>query len=177
MFCARSERAIAETEDKYGRYCRRIARNILGNPEDAQECVNDTFLTAWNTIPSRNPAVLATFLGKITRNAAIDRLRSRSREKRGGGETALALEELEEVSGTSESPETAAARKELTQALNRFLAGLSGEERYVFVRRYWYVDSIARIAEGTGFSESKTASMLYRLRKKLKRMLTEEELL
>ena len=139
--------------------------------------MNDTFLTAWNSIPPQNPAVLATFLGKITRNAAIDRLRSRSREKRGGGETALALEELDEVIGDSETPETEALRRELTQALNRFLASLPKQERYLFVRRYWYLDSIRDISRKTGFSESKTTSMLYRLRRNLKKMLTEEELL
>lgn len=151
--------------------------NILGNREDAQECVNDTFLTAWNTIPPQSPAVLATFLGKITRNAAIDRLRARSREKRGGGETALALEELDEVIGDSQTPETEALRRELTQALNRFLAALPKQERYLFVRRYWYLDSIRALSQKTGFSESKTTSMLYRLRRNLKKMLTEEELL
>ena len=177
LYCNRSENAIAETAAKYGRYCNAIAYGILGSREDAQECVSDAYLTAWNAIPPRRPADLGTYLGKITRNLSIDRLRTRSREKRGGGEMPLALEELEEVVAGSDSPENEAVRKELTAALNRFLAGLTQQERYVFVRRYWYLDSLGDIAEKTGFSGSKVASMLYRLRGRLKKQLIEEELL
>ena len=177
LYCNRSENAIAETDGKYGRYCTAIAYGILGSREDAQECVSDAYLTAWNAIPPRRPADLGTYLGKITRNLSIDRLRTRSREKRGGGEAPLALEELEEVVAGSDSPENEAVRKELTAALNRFLAGLTQQERYVFVRRYWYLDSLTDISEKTGFSGSKVASMLYRLRGRLKKQLIEEELL
>lgn len=177
LYCSRSENAIAETAGKYGRYCNSIAYGILGSREDAQECVSDAYLTAWNAIPPRRPADLGTYLGKITRNLSIDRLRARSREKRGGGEAPLALDELEEVVAGSDSPENEAVRKELTAALNRFLAGLTAQERYVFVRRYWYLDSLTDISEKTGFSGSKVASMLYRLRGRLKKQLIEEELL
>ena len=97
LYCNRSENAIAETAGKYGRYCTAIAYGILGSREDAQECVSDAYLTAWNAIPPRRPADLGTYLGKITRNLSIDRLRTRSREKRGGGEAPLALEELEDT--------------------------------------------------------------------------------
>lgn len=177
LYCNRSENAIAETAGKYGRYCTSIAYGILKSREDAQECVSDAYLTAWNAIPPRRPADLGTYLGKITRNLSIDRLRTRSREKRGGGEAPLALEELEEVVAGSDSPENEAVRKELTAALNRFLAGLTQQERYVFVRRYWYLDSLGDIAEKTGFSGSKVASMLFRLRGRLKKQLMKEELL
>ena len=177
LYCNRSENAIAETAGKYGRYCNAIAYGILGSREDAQECVNDAYLTAWNAIPPRRPADLGTYLGKITRNLSIDRLRTRSRVKRGGGETPLALEELEEVVAGSDSPENEAVRKELIAALNRFLGELTRQERYVFVRRYWYLDSLADIAKNTGFSGSKVASMLYRLRGRLKKQLIKEELL
>ena len=177
LYCSRSENAIAETAGKYGRYCTSIAYGILNSREDAQECVSDAYLMAWNAIPPRRPADLGTYLGKITRNLSIDRLRARSREKRGGGEAPLALEELEEVVVGSDSPENEALRKELTAALNRFLAGLTGQERYVFVRRYWYLDSLGDISEKTGFSGSKVASMLYRLRGRLKKQLIKEELL
>ena len=177
LYWARSERAIQETAAKYGNYCRTIARNVLGSHEDAEESVNDAFLTAWNTIPPHRPAALSAYLGKITRNLAIDRLRTRSRDKRGGGEVPLALEELEEVVGTSESPETAAARKELTAAMNRYLVSVSETERYVFLRRYWYLDPIGTIARRTGFSASKVTSMLYRMRGNLKKQLMKEELL
>ena len=177
LYCNRSENAIAETAGKYGRYCTSIAYGILKSREDAQECVSDAYLTVWNAIPPRRPADLGTYLGKITRNLSIDRLRTRSREKRGGGEAPLALEELEEVVAGSDSPENEAVRKELTAALNRFLAGLTQQERYVFVRRYWYLDSLTDISEKTGFSGSKVASMLFRLRGRLKKQLIKEELL
>ncbi len=177
LYCSRSENAIAETAGKYGKYCNAIAYGILGSREDAQECVSDAYLTAWNAIPPRRPADLGTYLGKITRNLSIDRLRARSREKRGGGEAPLALEELEEVVAGSDSPENEAVRKELTAALNRFLGELPQQERYIFVRRYWYLDSLGDIAEKTGFSGSKVASMLFRLRGRLKKQLIEEELL
>ena len=177
LYCNRSENAIAETAGKYGRYCTSIAYGILKSREDAQECVSDAYLMAWNAIPPRRPADLGTYLGKITRNLSIDRLRTRSREKRGGGEAPLALEELEEVVAGSDGPENEAVRNELIAALNRFLGELPQQERYVFLRRYWYLDSLGDIAEKTGFSGSKVASMLFRLRGRLKKQLMKEELL
>ena len=177
LYINRSENAIAETAGKYGRYCLSIAYGILQSHEDAPECVGDAQHTAWNAIPPRRPADLGTYLGKITRNLSIDRLRNRRREKRGGGEVPLALEELEEVVAGSDSPENEAVRKELIASLNRFLGGLTRQERYVFLRRYWYLDSLADITKNTGFSGSKVASMLYRLRGRLKKQLIEEELL
>ena len=177
LYIDRSEQALSETAGKYGRYCTSIAYGILGSREDAQECVSDAYLTAWNAIPPRRPNDLGTYLGKITRNLSIDRLRTRNRDKRGGGEVPLALEELEEVVAGSDSPENEAVRKELVAGLNRFLSELTQQERYVFVRRYWYLDSLGDIAEKTGFSGSKVASMLYRLRGRLKKQLIKEELL
>ena len=177
LYINRSEQALSETAGKYGRYCLSIAYGILQSHEDAQECVSDAYLTAWNAIPPRRPADLGTYLGKITRNLSIDRLRTRSREKRGGGEIPLALEELEEVVAGSDSPENQAVRKELVAGLNRFLGELTQQERYVFVRRYWYLDSLGDIAKSTGFSGSKVSSMLYRLRGRLKKQLIKEELL
>lgn len=177
LYWNRSENAITETAVKYGRYCTSIAYGILKSREDAQECVSDAYLMAWNAIPPRRPADLGTYLGKITRNLSIDRLRTRNRDKRGGGEMPLALEELEEVVVGSDSPESEAIRKELAASMNRFLRELTVQERYVFVRRYWYLDSLADIAKNTGFSGSKVASMLFRLRGRLKKQLIKEELL
>ena len=177
LYWARSESAIAETAAKYGGYCYTIAIHILTNNEDAEESVNDTYLAAWNAIPPRRPKLLAPFLGRITRNLAIDRLRTRNRDKRGGGEAALALEELEEVVGGSESPESAALQKELADSINRFLDQLPRTERRVFLLRYWYVEPIADIADKTGFSPSKVTSMLHRIRGNLKKQLMKEELL
>ena len=177
LYWNRSENAITETAVKYGRDCTSIAYGILKSREDAQECVSDAYLMAWNAIPPRRPADLGTYLGKITRNLSIDRLRTRNRDKRGGGEMPLALEELEEVVVGSDSPENEAIRKELAASMNRFLGELTVQERYVFLRRYWYLDSLADIAKNTGFSGSKVASMLYRLRGRLKKQLIKEELL
>ena len=176
LYVGRSEQALSETAGKYGRYCLSIAYGILQSHEDAQECVSDAYLTAWNAIPPRRPADLGTYLGRITRNLSIDRLRSRSREKRGGGEVPLALEELEEVVAGSDSPENEAVRKELTAALNRFLAQLPETERALFVSRYWFLAPVAELSKKFGFSESKTASILHRTRGRLRRFLIEEGL-
>lgn len=177
LFWNRSENAISETARKYGRYCYAIAYHILGNGEDAEESVNDTYLSAWNAIPPQRPAVLAAFLGRITRQLAIDRYRTRNREKRGGGEVDLALEELDEIALNSRTPETAMAERELVSCLNRFLKTLSPTERNVFLWRYWHLDSIADIAARTGFSTSKVTSMLFRIRGRLKKQLIKEDLL
>lgn len=174
LYWARSESAISETAAKYGGYCYSIAYNILTNQEDAEESVSDTYLAAWNGIPPRRPAVLATFLGKITRHISIDRWRTRSACKRGGGEIALALEELENCVADSHSVEQAYARKELAAALNRFLDNLPQTDRNVFLCRYWYLDPIADIASNFGFSQSKVTSMLHRTRGKLLKQLEKE---
>ena len=134
LYWARSETAISETAQKYGGYCFSIAKNILTNHEDAEESVNDTYLTAWNAMPPRRPSILATFLGKITRRLAIDRWRYRNACKRGGGEVTLALDELEDCT-SQDSLEKAMDRKELAVAFNSFLS------------RYWYLDPISDIAQ------------------------------
>jgi len=177
LYWSRSETAITETDQKYGKYCYSIAYNILTNNEDAEESVSDTYMAAWNTIPPKRPAVLATFLGKITRHLSIDRWRSRSRHKRGGGEIVLALEELDDCIPDPQDTEKIFARKQLALVFNRFLDQLPETERRIFLCRYWYLDSISDIAKCWGFTESKVTSMLYRTRKKLRQMLEKEELL
>ncbi len=174
LYWARSEEAIAETDAKYGRYCQSIAWNILSSREDAQECVSDTYLTAWKAMPPKRPAILSTFLGKITRRLSIDRWRSRSAAKRGGGEIILALEELEECVPGMEDVQKELERKELARIFNRFLSTLPETERNVFLCRYWYLDPIGNIAENFGFSRSKVTSMLHRTRGKLKTSLEKE---
>lgn len=174
LYWKREERAIHETDLKYGSYCRSIARNILQNSADAEECVNDTYLDAWNAMPPNRPAILSTFLGKITRRIAIDRVRLHHAQKRGGGEAALALEELEECVSGSDDVEQQLQRTELIAALQRFLDRLPETERRVFLLRYWYLDSIPAIADQCGFSQSKTASMLHRIRGKLRALLEKE---
>lgn len=173
LFFARLERAIEETDKKYGGYCYSIAYNILSNREDSEESVNDTYLAAWNTIPPRKPNFFNAFLAKITRYISIDRWRKNSTKRRGGGQIILALEELGECIAAG-NVETGFARAELTKVINEFLSSLSETERNVFLCRYWYMDSIQTISQISGFSQSKVTSMLHRTRGKLRKMLSEE---
>lgn len=177
LYFQRSESAISETAEKYGHYCYTIAFNILTNNEDAEESVSDTYMAAWNAMPPRRPAMLATFLGKITRHLSIDRWRARGACKRGGGEMTLALEELEDCAADGQTVERAYERKQLAAVFNRFLEGLPETERKVFLCRYWYLDSIPGIGARFGFSDSKVKSMLRRTRGKLRLELEKEELL
>ena len=174
LYFSRNEEAITQTDKKYGRYCYRIAYNILTNEEDAEESVSDTYMKAWSTIPPRHPSVLSTFLGKITRHISIDRWRERSAQKRGGGEVTLALEELEDCVAGMQDVEMEYERKEIVKAYIKFLDTLPITERRVFLCRYWYVESIEMIAEKFGFSQSKVKTMLHRTRAKLRKRLAEE---
>ena len=174
LYFCRDEEAIAQTDRKYGRYCYAIAYNILTNQEDAEESVNDTYVTAWNAIPPRRPSVLATYLGKITRHISIDRWRARHACKRGGGEVPLALEELKDCVAGLQNLETDYERKEIVRAYVRFLDALPVTERRVFLCRYWYVESIETIADKFGFSQSKVKTMLHRTRAKLRKQLAQE---
>ena len=174
LYWSRSEQAIAQTSEKYGSYLTSIAYHILKSPEDAQECVNDTYHGAWNAMPPSKPDRLSAFLGKITRRLSIDRLRHDTAEKRGGGELPLALDELSGCVSGEVSVEDEAFRQELLSLLDAFLSSLSDTERRVFLRRYWYLDSIEEISRRFGFSQSKTTSMLYRIRAKLRTLLQKE---
>lgn len=174
LYFDRSETAITETDKKYGPYCYTIAYNILANKEDAEESVSDTYLAAWNAMPPRRPSILSTFLGKITRRLSIDRWRTRTAYKRGGGEIPLALDELSECVSGGETPEQTVMRRQMALAFNRFLQALPETERSVFLCRYWYLDPIADIAAHFGFTESKVNSMLHRTRAKLRSMLQKE---
>lgn len=174
LYWDRSEEAIDQTRIKYGKYCHSIAFNILGSAEDSEECVNDTYLRMWNSIPPSRPQMLSAYAGKITRNLALDRVRVRTADRRGGGETALALDELAECVSGGDQLGTLEDSREIVSALNSFLEKLSVVERGVFMRRYWSMESIAQVAEYYGISVSKTASMLHRLRGKLKKHLLKE---
>ena len=176
LYWQRSDRAIAETDRKYGRYCHSIAYHICGTDEDAEECVNDTWFRAWNLMPDKRPAVLSVFLGGITRNFALDLIKAKNRKKRGGGEAFLALDELTECIPDKTDPEQEFEDKELEAAIGRFVAGLPEIEKRVFVLRYWYLTPVAQIAGKMDFSLSKTKSILFRTRRKLKTYLTEEGL-
>lgn len=176
LFRQRNEAAIYEADRKYGRYCRSIASNILQSSEDAEEVVNDTYVGAWNSIPPYNPERLSTFLGKITRQLSLKRLRERNAQKRGSGELTLVLAELDECIPSAQSIDEQLDAKELAAIINEFLADINDDERRVFVRRYWYFDSIGSIAQRFGFSQSKVKSMLKRTRDKLLLWLRKEDI-
>ena len=171
LYWKRSERAIEETAQKYGAYCQTIARNIVGIEEDARECVNDTYLAAWNAMPTHRPASLCAFVGKLVRRISIDHWRKTSARKRGGSQTVLAWEDLKECVKDQSDVEDIVIRREAVAALNRFLDGLPQTEQQVFLSRYFYLDPVAQIAENFGFSEPKTAAMLRRTRFKLKQQM------
>lgn len=176
LYWARSERAIAETASKYGKYCYSIAYNILANHHDAEESVNDAYLGAWNSMPPHRPVVLSTYLGKITRRTAIKKWQKQQAAKRGGGEIVLALEELEDCIPAGQSIEGEMEAAELGKVISAFVMRLPQTERSVFLCRYWYLDAMTDICEQFGFSQSKVKSMLHRTRKKLRVYLKKEGL-
>ena len=176
LYWARNQQALAETAHKYGNYCFSIAYNILSNREDADESVNDTYMSAWERIPPHEPSVLSAFLGKLTRRISLNKWRSKSRRKRGGGQVILALEELGECIPGGEDVARQAEQRELTRAITAFVNALPETERDIFLCRYWYLADIRQIASGFGFTESKVKSMLHRTRIKLRTHLKEEEL-
>lgn len=176
LYQRRSETAVRKTAEKYGAYIRRIAYNILNNVSDCEECENDVYNTAWNSIPPEHPVSLKAFLGKIARNCALDRYSHNTAGKRGGG-AAEVLGELDECIPSVVSVEAEAEAKELSRYINDFLARLDRSKRVVFVRRYWYSDGIKDIADRFGYSESKVKSMLMRTRRELKKYLERQGIL
>lgn len=171
LFTERSEAAIAAALEKYKGYCLKIALNILGSREEAEECVNDALLKAWDMIPPHEPQMLSTFLGKITRNIAINRYRQGLAEKRGSGETALAFDEMSELISGSSNVESEAERRELLDEINAFLKRLPERNRNIFICRYWYCDSVSEISREFAVSESNVSVILNRTRKKLREYL------
>ncbi len=176
LYWARDEEAIEATAAKYGRYCFQIAFNILASREDAVESVNDTYLHAWQRMPPHKPAILSTFLGKITRRVSLNRWRNQTRQKRGGGQVPLALEELSQCIPSGHSPEASVAQKELTLAIRRFLEALPQQERDLFVCRYWFLADTRELSRKFGLTEAAVKSRLFRTRGKLKHHLTKEGL-
>lgn len=174
LYWKKNTDAISKTADKYGAYCYAIAENILHNHEDSEECVNDTWLHAWNAMPPQKPNVLRLFLAKITRNLSLDRFNVRNAEKRGGGEVTLVLDELVECFNGGADTETAYEAKELRQCIRRFVRSLPEREGNVLVRRYFFAESIADIAQRYGLTENHVTVMLSRTRKKLKAHLLKE---
>ena len=171
LYFQRDEQAISLTSSKYQRYCMQIAMNILENREDSEECVNDAYLAAWNSIPPNRPERLSAYLGKLTRNLSLNRLKSMKASKRGGGEFALSLDELEDCVA-----ENIDDTEQLGKYISEFLFSQPKDVRQVFVRRYFYSDSIADISKLFGMSESRIKSMLHRTRQRLQSFLAERDI-
>lgn len=173
LYWKRDEEALKQTNLKYGSFCYYIANNILKNEEDSKECVNDTWFKAWMSIPPNRPDFLQAFLGKITRNLSLDRYRKAHAHRRGGNHVDAVFEELEECTAGRDT-DTQTDSIVITDAVASFLKGLSHDARIIFVRRYWYADSVGQIAQRYGMSESKVKSALMRSRNKLKAFLEKE---
>ena len=177
LFWKRDECALEAVSAKYDAYCRAIAYNILGNEQDADESVNDTWMHAWSSMPPHRPENLKAFLGKLTRCICLNRWRGTCSQKRGGGQIELAYEELSECITDGKQADEALQAKELVCVIERFLENLPKTERMLFVRRYWYFDPIAELARSFGFGESKVKMTLLRLRRKLRQTLIKEGVL
>lgn len=172
LFNSRDENAVRAVSEKFGGLCGSIARNILQNSEDAEECLNDTWLKAWESIPPAKPKILSAYLAKIAKNISLNRWKSERREKRGGGVVDLVFEELEELEAFAggDVAETA-ERRELLEEINRFLSRLTADKRRIFVRRYWYCDGISELAASFGMTENNVSATLSRTRAELKKYL------
>jgi RNA polymerase sigma-70 factor (ECF subfamily) len=174
LYQSRSESAIAETARKYGSYCLAIATNILKDRRDAEECVNDTYYKVWEAVPPQQPAVFSSFIGRITRNTSLDKYKARSRKKRAGNEFTLLLSELEDCIPSGSRVEDEVDEMLTAACIDNFLSGIDKESRVIFMRRYFYADSVKQVAERLAMSESKIKSNLFRTRNKLKAHLESE---
>ena len=174
LYWSRDERAITKTAERYGPYCRTVAGRILPDPGEAEECVNDTWLKCWQSIPPQHPRSLKGFAGRIVRNLALSVRRADAAQKRGGGQVQLALDELSEVVSGGETPEGALDRQAFRAALDSFLAGLPKDRRDLFLRRYWYLDSVEQLAKRFHMSKTQVTTTLHRLRGKLRAHLEQE---
>lgn len=174
LYFNRDQEAITATDEKYGAYCFSVAERILQNAEDSEECVSDTYLRAWNAIPPQKPKILRLFLAGITRNLAIDRYCSKNAEKRGGGEVSVVLDELSECIAAKDDVHADFVGKELGLCINEFLKTLPARDGNIFLRRYYFTEPIAIIAEKYGLRENNVTVILSRTRKKLKAHLIKE---
>ena len=173
LYWKRDEVAILETDKKYGKYCSKIAYNILANVEDSEECVNDTYLRAWNSIPPQKPGKLGAWLGKVVRNIAFDLWKKNHRQKRYAGMEQL-LSELEDCIPSPATVEHQIEEQELTEVINTWLALLPQNDRILFMRRYWNGETVNTLAQESGVSPANMAKRMYRLRQNLKSKLEKE---
>ena len=174
LFFTRNEDAIRQTDDRYGAKLTRLSENIVGSREDAQECVNDTYAGAWNAMPPERPNSLKAFLGRITRNISVTRLRRSGSQKRGGGEASLAIDELSECLPGGSDPARTAENRELLRSIDAFLSLLPKRERVIFLGRYFYALTAEEIAARLGMKTAAVKTSLYRTRKRLAQKLEEE---
>ena len=173
LYWERKEEAIKETSLKYGGLCTYIARNILSSYEDSEECVNDTYFAVWNAIPNERPNRFSAFISRITRNLALKKYDYISAAKRNPA-AITSLEELGDCVSGTESVESEIEKRHIENTIDKFLWQQGEEKRNIFIKRYWYFDSIESICENTGFTQSKVKSMLYEMRKKLRKCLESE---
>ena len=174
LYNQRLENAIVETDLKYGKLCRGISFHILNNREDSEECVNDTYLNTWNSIPPKEPKCFPAFLSKIVRNISLNKVKYKQTQKRGSGDYYLVLEECESILPSSNPVEESMEMSSLCEMINSFLGTISKQARLVFIGRYWYFDSISDISRKTGFSVSKVKMLLLRTRNELHQYLWKE---
>ena len=174
LYWAREERALSETDAKYGGYCRSIAHNILKNREDSEECVSDTWLHTWNAIPPARPGCLRAFVGRITRNLSFTRWEAARAQKRGGGQTEILLSELADCLPGGERVDARLDAQAVTLTIEAYLRTQTRENRQLFVRRYYYGDSVRRLSGLFGLSENTVKSRLFRLRAGLRDALLKE---
>ncbi len=174
LFWHRDEQAVRETQQKYGAYCTVIANNVLLCLEDSQECVQDALLRLWDTIPPQCPRRLQAYLGRITRNLAVNRLRANNAQRRGGGLQHLSLDELRDLASGQGDPPTELEKRRLADSISVFLRTLSPEKRQLFVKRYWYAESLAQVASDAGLTQDKVRNILFRLRTQLRKHLEKE---
>lgn len=174
LYWERDPQAIELSRQKYGAYCFSVAHNLLASREDAEECVNDTWLHAWNGMPPNRPGILRMFLAKITRCVSFNRFKANNTQKRGGGQLPLVLEELAECIADESRVEDAVIAAELGESVRQFVRSLPEREGDIFVRRYFFTESITEIAQSYGITVNYTMVMLSRTRKKLKNHLMKE---
>ena len=174
LYWAREERALSETDAKYGGYCRSIAHNILKNREDSEECVSDTWLHTWNAIPPTRPGCLRAFLGCITRNLSFTRWEAARAQKRGGGQTEILLSELADCLPGGERVDARLDAQAVTLTIEAYLRTQTRENRQLFLRRYYYGDSVRRLSGLFGLTENTVKSRLFRLRAGLRDALLKE---
>lgn len=174
LFWHRDEQALRKTQQKYGAYCAAIAKNILRSPEDSQECIQDAYMRLWDSIPPQKPRCLRAYLGRITRNLAVNRLRAMNAQCRGGGTQLLPLEELRDLVSGQGDPLSELEKQQLANCISGFLRLLPPEKQRLFLLRYWYAEPLSQVAAETGLTEDKIRNDLFRLRKKLKKHLEKE---